>query len=370
MILRRMVADILQSPPPSGPPYTPNVAVLGGVPTVNVDVPICAVLLVLFVTSAAGHMTLFQINKRKGHKFLFSVFLFGLSMARIATMSIRIAWTTNIENTSLAIASQVFTSAGVIILYVVNLIFAQRLIRASQPQLGWHRALSALFMALYALIVIMLIMIIVVTVLSFFSLDPNVRQIARDIQLATTTYFAIVTFLPVLIIALVLFLPRQTRVEKFGQGRWRTKIALLLTTSLLLTVGACFKCGTAWEPPRPQRNPAWYHAKWCYYVFNFVIELLVLYIYLGSRIDRRFHIPNGSKKAGDYRGKVASASLGDGNDQEKIGVAVDADPLKRHGSTCDDTCEDDDDDEYCNCSREGSMRSASPRPDSAPAPVV
>lgn len=43
----------------------------------NVDIPITAVFLVLYMCGAATHMTIFQLNKRKGHKFLMSGLLFG-----------------------------------------------------------------------------------------------------------------------------------------------------------------------------------------------------------------------------------------------------------------------------------------------------
>lgn len=43
----------------------------------NVDIPISAVFLVLYIGGAVTHMTIFQLNKRKGHKFLMSGLLFG-----------------------------------------------------------------------------------------------------------------------------------------------------------------------------------------------------------------------------------------------------------------------------------------------------
>jgi hypothetical protein len=62
----------------NGGPYPPRVWQLGGAPKVGVDVPITAVFLVLFIIGAAAHMTIFQINMRKGHKFLMSALLFGM----------------------------------------------------------------------------------------------------------------------------------------------------------------------------------------------------------------------------------------------------------------------------------------------------
>lgn len=78
-----------QPPPQAGPPYAPRIASVGGRATVGVDVPISAVFLVLFAIGAAGHMTIFQINRRRGHKFIMSALTFGFCMARIVTMIMR-----------------------------------------------------------------------------------------------------------------------------------------------------------------------------------------------------------------------------------------------------------------------------------------
>jgi hypothetical protein len=80
--------DVSQASPPdmsqqqqqqdNGGPYQPRIWQLGGAPEVGVDVPITAVFLVLFVIGAAAHMTIFQINRKRGHKFLMSALLFGM----------------------------------------------------------------------------------------------------------------------------------------------------------------------------------------------------------------------------------------------------------------------------------------------------
>jgi hypothetical protein len=81
--------DVSQASPPdmsqqqqqqdNGGPYLPQIWQLGGRPKVGVDVPITAVFLILFIIGAATHMTIFQINRNRGHKFLMSALLFGMS---------------------------------------------------------------------------------------------------------------------------------------------------------------------------------------------------------------------------------------------------------------------------------------------------
>ena len=74
--------------------------------------------------------------------------------------------------------------------------------------------------------------------------------------------------------------------------------------------------------PRPREDPAWYQSKACFYIFNFTVEIigmylaycstltrdqtemliqdLVIFLYIVVRVDKRFWVPNGSHGAGDY----------------------------------------------------------------------
>ncbi|KAI5463261.1 hypothetical protein BGZ63DRAFT_380952 [Mariannaea sp. PMI_226] len=294
----------------SGPPYLPTTAGLGGRPSVKVDDPISAIILAFFVAGAAFNMTIFQINRRRGHKFVLSALLFGFCMARIMANVLRIAWASNLTNIKLAIAAQVFVNAGVILLFVVNLIFSQRILRAYHHRIGWSKPGTLVFRFLYFSILANLIMIITAVVYSFYTIDPTTRLELRKVQLTSITYLAILAFLPIPIVALCLALPRKTPMDKFGQGRMRTKVRLLLFTSTLLTLGAGFRAGVAYQI-RPATDPAWYHHKACFYVFNYVIELIVVYTYALSRFDKRFHIPDGSSGPGDYSSSIDTANSND-----------------------------------------------------------
>ena len=284
-------------------PYPPKNAALGLTPTVGVDVPITAVFLFLFILGAIAHMTIFQLNMRRGHKFIMSGMMFGFCMARITTCVMRIVWATRPTHVPIAIAAQIFVAAGVVLLFVVNLIFAQRIIRASHPNSGWHPVFSKFFVFLYVLIVITLVMIITAVIQSFYTLNKNTLRIDHDIQLYGQTLYAVLAFLPILLILGGLVIPRNTRVEKFGSGRFRYKIYILSLSTVLLTLGAAFRVGINYKTPRPRNDPAWYHSKACFYIFNFVVELAVIALYVLVRVDLRFYVPNGSRRAGDYSGK-------------------------------------------------------------------
>ncbi|KAL1652119.1 hypothetical protein SLS58_000244 [Diplodia intermedia] len=273
-----------QQGPPPGPPYPPQTWSLGGRLEESVDIPITAVFLALFIGGAIGHMATFQKNQKQGHKFMLTLLMF---------------------------AAQIFVAAGVLLIYIINLIFTQRLMRAQHPRLGWSFRFGMFFKLTYVVTVLTLIMVITVTVQSFYTLDTNTRRIDRSIQLYCSTFFAYVSFLPIPLTLLGLILPRRKRLEKFGLGRWRSKIVVLLAATFILCLGAAFRCATAYLDPVPLTQPLpSYYSKACFYVFNFTLEIIVIYLYLIVRVDRRFHIPNGAKGPGQYaRGPYAPKAI-------------------------------------------------------------
>jgi hypothetical protein len=283
------------------PPYAPKNAGLGGVPSTTVDAPITSVFLLLFLIGATGNMTILQINRRHGHKFLASGALFGLCMSRTLTCTLRLVWSTHQTSVPISIAANVFVNAGVVIIIIINIIFAQRILRASHPSIGWHPITRGIFKAYFASIVLMLIALITSIVQQSYSLDSNTLRIDRDIQLVGATYNAAASFLPIPIVLLAVLFPRtgERKVVQFGTGRYRTKIAVVLTSSILICLGASFRCGIAYVP-RLAADPAWYQSKACFYCFTMVLEILVIYMYIFVRVDRRFHIPDGAKGPGSY----------------------------------------------------------------------
>ncbi|KAI1413872.1 hypothetical protein F5Y13DRAFT_160250 [Hypoxylon sp. FL1857] len=302
-----------------GPPYAPTTASVGGVPSVIPDVPISAVFVALYVAFAAANMLIFQINSRRGHKFIPSIALFGFCMARVLTLVLRIVWATRRTNVSLAIAANIFVNAGILIVYIINLIFAQRILRAKQPTLGWRRSLRIIFTVLYVGIACALIMVITALVLSVYSLNSYTLRACRDVQLTSGTYLLVFTTLPVFVIAAAYLLPRSPAEEKFGEGRMRTKAIIVLVAACLCIMNAGFRVGTAWSPPRPVSNPAWYHGKAPFYVFNFTLEIIILCILTPTRVDKRFHVPDGSNQPGHYSGRVeSSAESGGETPAEKV----------------------------------------------------
>lgn len=299
----------------SAPWLSPNWA-LGGLPENHVDIPVTSVFLVLFAVGAAVHMTILQVNLKRGHKFIFSGVIFGFCMARLTTTVLRLASITHPTNTRLAIAAQIFVSAGVLLLFVVNILFAQRILRAQRPRLGWHPALTVVLMGVYVLLVLTLVVLITATVQSFYTLSHNTRRIDRDLQLYGSTLFLAVALLPLLMLAAgLLLLPRPTSpspsssFDKFGAGRFRTKLAILATSSLLLAFGAAYRTATSFYAPVPKSSPLPAHLhKAAFYMVNFGVEVLVVALYAAARVDLRFHTPNGARGPGSYQAGLRAAA--------------------------------------------------------------
>lgn len=277
----------------------PQVAQMGGIPSTTVDIPISAVLMVIFLSGAALNMTIFQVNKRRGHKFVLSAVLFGFCMARTTANVLRIAWAANPDNVRLAIAASIFFNAGVLLLFVLNLIFLQRLLRAHHPSVGWGRPLSWSFRFLYFGVFACLAMVITAVVYSYYTIDPDVQVQLRDIRRFAAVYLAVLAFIPLPGTILCVVIPSAQPVDHFGTGSLRTKAAIVIFTSALLSLGAAFRAGVAFLP-RSTADPGWFNHKAAYYCFNYVIEIIVVFTFALSRFDRRFHVPDGSNKAGDY----------------------------------------------------------------------
>lgn len=301
-----------QASKPPGPPYAPRVAQVGGLPSVIPDIPVCAVLLAMYLGFAFVNNKIFHQNRKRHHKFLPTLFIFGFCMARVGTLVLRIAWATREHNVRLGIAAGVFVNAGILIIYVLNLIFAQRILRAVQPKIGWHPALSIVPKVFYAGIGAALAMVITSAVLGVYTLNPSTLKATRDIQLAAITFLLVFVTLPVLLLALAQFMPASESEEHFGQGSMMKKKLVVLAVSCLTMTIAGFKTGTAWMPARPVSHPAWYHSKACFYVFNFAFEIMVLTVLTVSQPHRIFHVPNGSKKPGDYT-RLRIRGSGDGS---------------------------------------------------------
>jgi hypothetical protein len=230
-------------------------------------------------------------------------------------MSLRIAWACHPGNIGLGIAANVFVYVGTIILFMIDWFFVQRILRAQHQRVGWSTPYRIFHRAALAVLIINLIMLILVNIWQFFTINSTKMHVFRILQLTGQTYFTVFCFAPAVLVLMSVLIPRR-EVEKFGAGRLRVNITILLVAVTALTTGQLFRCVIAWIPQtpvfdsagQPVRQP-WYLHKACFYIFNFVTEIMVVIMFAVVRVDLRFHVPNGSRMSGDYSGRNSRVNL-------------------------------------------------------------
>ena len=226
--------------------------------------------------------------------------MFGFCMSRVGTHVLRLALATRPNNARLYIAALIFTNIGVLVIYMVLLLLTLRVFRATHPKLGWNRPLGKTFTVSYFLLLGALLLVIAFTILSFYTLNPTLRTVALWIQRAAILYLMIFNVMSLVLLLLSLLLPRAPDNENFGTGSMGSKLIVLGVALFFCIFIAGFRTGTAWSAARPASNPAWYDSKAAFYVILFGFEIIIVYLFLFTRFDRMFWVPNGSHKPGDY----------------------------------------------------------------------
>ena len=245
-------------------------------------------------------MAIFQINQRRGHKFVMFAAMFGFCMSRILTCVLRIVWATQPANARLIIAAQILTNAGVLIVYIVASLLVQRVLRAKKPELGWNQPLRLFLRMLYVLLGAALVLVIVFTILLFYSLDSHILSATPWIQRGAITYLLVFNIITLAGLCLAVLLPRSPNREDFGTGSMRSKEIIVTVLAFFCILIAGFRAGTNWEAPRQVSNPTWYDSRAPFYVFSFSLEIIIIYLLLLTRFDKRFWIPNGSSSRRRY----------------------------------------------------------------------
>ncbi|KAF2032592.1 hypothetical protein EK21DRAFT_43786, partial [Setomelanomma holmii] len=283
-----------------GSPFAPTVWTTGGAPSKRVDIPAQTIFMLFFFIGAIVHLRIFRSNKTRGHKFLPSFFIFLFCISRVVTSVLRIAAVSIPRNIRLALAAQILMSAGVLVLFIINLIFARRIVRSTHRAFGWHPACSFASKIIVVAISATLILLIIATVQSAYSLDFRTQVVDRAIQLYGSTFLAVVATLPLPIVALTLTIP-YSPLDEFGSGRTRTKVFTLLISTILLSIGAWYRSAITWQAPVPRTQPLpGYLSKAPFYILNFLFEFQTVIMYAIMRVDQRFHIPDGAKGPSSY----------------------------------------------------------------------
>lgn len=274
-------------------------AVVGGIPTISLDVAVCSVFLALFVMLAASHMAIFQINKRRGHKFIFSGLCFGFTMSRIVATIFRLVWATRVNNEDIRLVASVFLNAGILLVYVMNNFFVWRIVRSAHPKFGWNPVVRKINKIMLWGVILLIPLIVLIVLRVKEPRSAPVQQAASIVSKIAQTYFLIIAVEPVFLLTYAMTRSGQPQ-DPFGRGSWNGK-ALVLALGLIFTIAqAGFRAGTTWTTAPPASNPAWWDSKAAFYCFNFAMDVCILFTYLVGRIDQRFHIPNGANGPMSY----------------------------------------------------------------------
>jgi hypothetical protein len=276
-------------------------AQIGGRPTVGVDIPICAVLIALFIPLAASHMTILQRNRKRGHKFIFNGLCFGFAMSRIAANVLRLVWATRPKNADVALVAAVFLNAGILLVYIINNLLAWRIVRASIPNIGWNKGIRVINRIMLWGVLGLIIPLIVVIILRVKQPTlPHIMTASTVLTRLAQTYFLIIAIEPAILLPIAYIKSRNGPTDPFGKGSWNSKFIVLGISTTLALIEAGFRCGTTWAPAPLASNPAWWDHKAAFYCFNFMIDIFILATFLVGRIDRRFWVPNGAEGPGSY----------------------------------------------------------------------
>ena len=147
--------------------------------------------------------------------------------------------------------------AGIVLLLIANLVFAQRLVRGQHPGFGWSKPFTILLPILFVITIGTIVCMVAALLVSFYTLDPFSRHAARIIQKYGGILLAVVAFLPFAMVGISSMarrLPafRMTKtIDKFGEGSMRGKVAIVLVSATWLCVGASFRAVVTMLPQAP-----------------------------------------------------------------------------------------------------------------------
>ncbi|OLN86273.1 hypothetical protein CCHL11_04137 [Colletotrichum chlorophyti] len=298
-------------PPPQGAaPQQPSVQRLvdpaqgpfiGGDPTTNIDVPVTFLFLLLFAAGAYTHIRIYRANAKRGHKFLLSDLMFDFCMVRSVTCIMRIIWAFQKARVVILLAL-IFQFGGSVVVMVVNIFFAQRIIRSIHPRFGWHPAVGIATLIFFFSVPLVVVNNSTAIGVSFFHIEDQDRiETALNVLKGGVSYIMFLAILPVVSVILAAVVPGP-RPERFGQGDTHQKIAVLLIGATLLIAGHAVRLSSIINEELPDTTDKLY-SKEVFYTTGFMLEIFVVLFYAVTRIDLLFHVPNGSSGPGDYSRK-------------------------------------------------------------------
>ncbi|KAH8893899.1 hypothetical protein GQ53DRAFT_684534, partial [Thozetella sp. PMI_491] len=273
---------------------------LGGQPNSNIDLPVTLVFLGLFLLGAFTHISIYRANSARKHKFLLSDLVFDFCMVRSVTCIFRVVEIFS-QVRPVVLLSLIFLNGGAVVLFVVNIFFTQRIVRSMHPHFGWTPAFRFFTLLLAFSVPTVVVLNLVSLSISFYSVGNASRLDTLEKLLKFgASWNMFLSVYPLVALLLSAALPGP-RIEGFGRGPYRVKIAVLSFASMALAVGAAVRLATTFNPIRPgTEDDSPLFGKANFYTTGFMLELLVVILYAAARVDLLFHVPDGSLAPGDY----------------------------------------------------------------------
>ncbi|KAK0716703.1 hypothetical protein B0T21DRAFT_454450 [Apiosordaria backusii] len=307
-------------------PLPPPSAYPGLIPTPPIDIPLSSIFIFLFLLPIPTNLTLHHLSLyRHRHpgistRPLIPILLSVLCLLRILALSLRIAWSVNPNNTRLEITAVILSMAGIVMLYIANLLITRRWVR-DYAVFGYRTLVKGFFRFWIAVVVICLVMAIVVSVNRYFTYDRAILEEFRAVALVAVTILTFIAFLPVITVGVVILggMEDQEFIER-ENTRFRARSLLLVTTALLLTLEAGFRTGVMFDP-RPWGQERWYHSRAAYYCLGYLLEVGVVYLLIGARVSMGFRTGEVYKGhwPGDRRPRVERWAEGVNTEGEAYG---------------------------------------------------
>lgn len=204
---------------------------------------------------------------------------------------------------------------SVVVLFAVNILFTQRILRALHPKFGWSKPVNTFFLAMLVSVGLIIIINIIALTSSFFTQDEHLLKISRGFILFGASYTMTLSIFPILVLLPAGLVPGK--IERFGAGPFRFKVFLLLFATFLFGIGAMVRLAAGVQE-HPASQPAAIDSKVVFYLTGFVLEIIVVALYAVCRIDLLFHVPDGCTGPGDYAAGYAPRS-----DEEEFFQEVD-----------------------------------------------
>ncbi|KAK4446106.1 hypothetical protein QBC34DRAFT_470208 [Podospora aff. communis PSN243] len=252
---------------PRSAPTTPH-------PTPLPDIPICAVLLLLFLSAIPLHLHRPKTTPSPRTVPLPARLLLIFTLLRTTALALRIATAARPASSGLAIASSAFTSAGVAILLVLNLVLTRRWLR-DYSRFGHGVHLLRLFRFLVFCVISCLVMVVSASVDRFFLRDEGNLRSARDVVRAGMCILLGLAGVPVagVGVGMVPGVREGEKMREDGRRGW-VRMGALVGTAVLLMVEVGFRTGVEF-----QTAEGWWNGRAALYCFVFGVEVVVVWVY-------------------------------------------------------------------------------------------